>query len=253
MKIVVVGASGLIGARTVERLRKKGHDVVLASRKTGVNTITGEGLSAALKGAEVVVDVSNAPTWEDQAVMEFFETSTRNLLEAEAASGIKHHVSLGVVGTPRLQDSGYFRAKLAQENLIKGGKTPYTIVHATQFFEFVGGIAQAGTVGDVVQVSNGLMQPIGADDVADVMAATCEETPVNGTIEIAGPDRIRQHELVEKFMRATGDKREVVGSADSMYFGLKLNDQSLTPGPGGKVCPTSFDEWLKKQTAVAKV
>lgn len=251
MKIVVIGAAGLIGAKTVERLRKKGHEVVPASRSTGVNTLTGEGLANALKGADVVLDVSNSPSFEDKAVMEFFETSTRNMLEAEASTGVKHHICLGVVGTADLQDSGYFRAKQVQENLIKSGKTPYTIIQATQFFEFIGGIAQAGTVGDTVKVSSGYMQPIAADDVADVMAETCLAAPANGTIEIAGPDRIRQNEIVEKFLRANGDKRQVVGSADTPYFGVVLKEESLVPKNGGKKSPTRFDDWMKV-TAIAK-
>jgi len=251
MKIVVVGAAGLIGTKAVERLRKKGHIVVPASRSSGVNTVTGEGLAAALKGAEVVLDVSNSPSFEDEAVMEFFKASTRNLLEAEATAGVKHHISLGVVGTADLQDSGYFRAKLVQENLIKSGKTPYTIVRATQFFEFIGGIAQAGAVGDTVHLSTAYMQPIAADDVADVVAATCLEAPINGIVEIAGPERIRQNEIVEKYLRASGDARPVEGSKDALYFGVRLNDQSLLPGPGGKISPTSFGEWLKL-AAVAK-
>jgi uncharacterized protein YbjT (DUF2867 family) len=251
MKIVVVGASGLIGAKTVERLRKKMHTVISASRSSGVNTMTGEGLEAALKGADVVLDVSNSPSFEDKPVMEFFETSTRNLLAAEAAAGIKHHVALGVVGTKDLQDSGYFRAKLVQENLIKSGKTPYTIVQATQFFEFIGGIAESGTVGDTVHVSTAYMQPIAADDVADVMAETCIEAPINGTVEIAGPERLRQNELVEKYLRSTGDARPVEGSEDTHYFGLKLKEQSLVPGPRGKICPTTLAQWMKV-AAVAK-
>jgi len=248
MKIVVVGAAGLIGSKTAERLRKKMHTVIPASRSSGVNTITGEGLEAALKGADVVLDVSNSPSFEDKPVMEFFETSTRNLLKAEAAAGIKHHISLGVVGTEDLQDSGYMRAKLVQENLIKSGKTPYTIVHATQFFEFIGGIAESGTVGDTIRVSTGYMQPIAAEDVADVMAETCLDAPINGIIEIGGPERIRQNEIVEKFLRAKGDTRPVEGSDDTPYFGMKLKgqfQQSLVPGPGGRICPTTFDRWLK--------
>jgi uncharacterized protein YbjT (DUF2867 family) len=245
MKIVVIGATGMIGGKAVERLRKLGHEVVPASRRSGVNTVTGEGLVSALKGADVVLDVSNSPSFEDKAVMEFFQASTSNLLEAEAAAGVKHHIALGVVGTANLQSSGYMRAKLAQETLIESGKTPYTIVHATQFFEFVGGIAQAATVGDTVRVSTAYMQPIAADDVADFMAATCLEAPIDGTIEIAGPERIRQHELVESYLRAIGDKRRVEGSEDALYFGAKLTDQSLVPGPGGRLSPTEFDTWLK--------
>jgi uncharacterized protein YbjT (DUF2867 family) len=248
MKIVVVGASGLIGKKVVERLRKQGHEVVPASRSTGVNIVTGDGLAAALKGADVVLDVSNAPSWEDKAVMEFFETSTRNLLQTEAAAGIKHHVALGVVGTADLQDSGYFRAKETQENLIKSGKIPYTIVQATQFFEFVGGIADNAGSGDTVHVSTAYMQPIAGDDVAQVMAATCLESPINGTVEIGGPKRIRQNELVEIYLKANGDPRKVKGSPDSPYFGVKLNENSLVPGPHGKSCSTSFEDWLKVAT-----
>ncbi len=189
MKIVVVGAAGLIGTKTVEKLRAKGHDVVPASRSSGVNTVTGEGLAGAMQGADVVVDVSNSPNWEDKAVMEFFETSTRNMLAAEADAGVKHHVALSVVGTEGLQDSGYFRAKMAQENLIKSGKIPYTIVQATQFMEFLGGIAQFGTVGDEVHLSSMNLQPIAADDVAEEMTAACLNSPVNGTVEIGGPEK----------------------------------------------------------------
>lgn len=247
MRIVVVGASGLIGAKTVERLHKMGHEVIPASRSSGVNTVTGEGLADALAGADVVLDVSNSPSWEDKLVMEFFETSTRNLLNAEAAVGIKHHICLGVVGTADLQGSGYFRAKLVQENLIKSDKTPYTIVQATQFFEFIGGIAQAGTIGDTVQVSSAYLQPIAADDVADVMAATCLKAPINGTVEIGGPERIRQSDIVEKYLRATGDSRPVMGAGDTPYFGIKLSDQSLVPGSSAKLAPTTFDTWLKEK------
>lgn len=252
MKIVVIGASGLIGAKSVERLRKMGHDIVPASRSSGVNTVTGEGLAGALAGADIVLDVSNSPSFEDKAVMEFFETSTRNLLDSEKAAGVKHHICLSVVGTADLQDSGYFRAKLVQENLIKSGKTPYTIVQATQFFEFVGGIAQAGTIGDTVQISTAFMQPIAADDVADVMASTCLDAPTNGTVEIGGPQRIRQSEIVEKYLRANGDSRPVVGAEDALYFGMKLNENSLVPGPHAKLSPTNFDEWLKLASAARK-
>lgn len=253
MKIVVVGAAGLIGSKTVERLRKKGHEVVPASRSSGVNTVTGEGLAEALKGADVLLDLSNSPSWEDKAVMEFFETSTRNMLAAEATAGVKHHICLSVVGTADLQDSGYFRAKLAQENLIKAGKTPYTIVQATQFFEFVGGIADAGVVADAIHVSSAYMQPIAGDDVADVMAATCLEAPVNGTIEVGGPEKVRQSELVEQYLRAMGDQRQVVGSAETPYFGVVLKELSLVPGPGGRSTSTTFGQWLKETSAVAKV
>jgi uncharacterized protein YbjT (DUF2867 family) len=250
MKIVVIGGNGLIGKKTVAILRKKGHDVVPASRSSGVNTVTGEGLKDAMKGADVVLDVSNAPSWEDQAVMEFFDTSTRNLLAAESEVGVKHHIALGVVGTDRLQESGYFRAKEVQEKLIKSGKTPYTIVQATQFFEFVGGIADSATIGNTVHLSTAPMQPIAADDVAEVMAETCTAAPINGTVEIAGPDRLRQDELVAKYLKAANDKRQIEASRDALYYGLKLNDQSLVPGAGGKLTPTHFDEWLKKTVLV---
>ncbi|MFN8655394.1 MAG: SDR family oxidoreductase [Candidatus Obscuribacterales bacterium] len=252
MRIVVVGASGLIGAKTVERLRKQGHDIVPASRKSGVNTITGEGLQEAIKGADVVLDVSNAPSWEDKEVMEFFEVSTKNLLAAGGEAGVKHHIALGVVGTDRLQDSGYFRAKQVQEKLIKSGKIPYTIVHATQFFEFLGGIADAATVGSTTNLSTGHMQPIAADDVADVMASTCAQTPVNTTIEIAGPDRLPQNELVARYLKATGDSRQITAAADAPYYGVILDEHKLVPGPGGKICPTSLDEWLKTKAPAVK-
>lgn len=245
MKIVVVGATGLIGGKTADRLRKKGHDVVPASRSSGVNTITGEGLKSVMQNADVVLDVSNSPSFEDKAVMEFFETSTCNLLAAEATAGVKHHVSLGVVGTERLQASGYFRAKLVQEKLIKAGPIPYTIVHATQFFEFLGAIAEGATVGNAAHLSTAYMQPIAADDVADVMAATCTAAPIHGTVEIAGPERLRQSEIVGKYLKATNDGRQIVASEDALYYGVKLNDQSLVPGVDGKRTPTSFEQWLK--------
>lgn len=248
MKIVVVGASGLIGAKTVERLSRKGHDVVPASRSSGVNTVTGEGLADALRGADVVLDVSNSPSFEDKAVMEFFEKSTGNLLAAEVAAGVKHHISLGVVGTEDLQDSGYFRAKLTQENLIRAGAIPYTIVHATQFFEFIGAIADAATVDEQSHLSTAFMQPIAANDVADVMAATCSDEPINGIVEIAGPERLRQSEVVEKYFNAKSDKRKIVATADAPYYGVKLKEESLVPHGSGKLSPTSFDEWMKSVT-----
>jgi uncharacterized protein YbjT (DUF2867 family) len=207
LKIVVIGGSGLIGSKVVKNLLQEGHEVVAASPSTGVNTITGEGLAEALAGARVVVDVANAPSWEDQAVLEFFETSGRNLLAAEAAAGVAHHVALSVVGTERLLASGYFRAKLAQENLIKASPIPYTIVRATQFFEFVGGIANAATEGRTVRLPAALMQPIVSDDVACVMADVAVAEPLNGMVEVAGPDPIPQDELVRKFLSATGDPR----------------------------------------------
>jgi len=244
MKIVVIGGSGLIGTKLVNRLRKQGHEVVAASPKSGVNTITGEGLAEALAGAQVVVDVANAPSWEDKAVLKFFETSGRNLLAAEKAAGVRHHVALSVVGTDRLLESGYFRAKMAQENLIKASKIPYTIVRATQFYEFVGAIAQFSTVGQTVRLSSALAQPIGSDDVAAAMADVAVGPPVNGTIEIAGPERIPLDQFVGRFLTATQDPRKVVTDAHARYFGIEVNDQSLTPGKNARIGPTGFEGWL---------
>ena len=247
MKIVVIGGSGRIGSKVVENLRQHGHEVVAASPSSGVNTITGEGLADALAGADVVVDVANAPSWEDKAVLEFFETSGRNLLAAEAKAGVKHHVALSVVGTERLLASGYFRAKMAQENLIKASPIPYTIVRATQFFEFVGGIAQGATKGQTVRVPSAMMQPIVSDDVAAAVAKVALEEPVNGMVETAGPDPIRQDELVRQFLKATGDPRTVVTDESALYWGIALNDQSLTPGDNPILGPTHFKDWLAKQ------
>jgi uncharacterized protein YbjT (DUF2867 family) len=246
LKIVVIGGTGLIGTKVVSNLRQRGHEVVAAAPSSGVNTITGEGLADALAGAQVVVDVANAPSWEDKAVLEFFEKSGRNLLAAETAAGVGHHVALSVVGTERLLASGYFRAKLAQENLIKTSSIPYTIVRATQFFEFVGGIAQAATEGQTVRVPAVMMQPIVSEDVAAVMADTALAEPLNGMIEVAGPDPIRQDELVRQFLSATGDPRTVVTDESALYFGIALNDQSLTPGDNPILGPTRFADWLSR-------
>jgi uncharacterized protein YbjT (DUF2867 family) len=249
MKIVIIGGSGLIGAKTVERLRKKGHEVVAASPKSGVNTITGEGLADALKGADVVVDLANCPSFEDKAVLEFFETAGRNLHAAETAAGVRHHVALSVVGTERLQGSGYFRAKMAQENLIKRSAIPSTIVRATQFFEFMGAIAESSAVGETVRLSTAYMQPIAADDVAEAMTDVALAAPVNGMIEIAGPERARISDLVGRFLSATRDPREVTADARAPYFGLELNDQSLTPGDNPRIGATRFDDWLSQSFA----
>src|SRR5438045_3022316 len=246
MKIIVIGGSGLIGKKVVKNLRQQGHEVVAASPSSGVNTVTGEGLAQALAGAQVVVDVANAPSWEDNAVLKFFETSGRNLLLAEAAAGVGHHVGLSVVGTDRLLASGYFRAKQAQENLIKASRIPYTIVRATQFFEFVGSIAQSATDGQSVRLSPALMQPIVSDDVADALADIAVGKPANGTIELAGPERIRLDELVRRFLSANRDARKVTTDAQALYFGTKLNDQSLTPGANPRIGPTRFDDWLSR-------
>src|SRR5712691_1892099 len=226
MRIVVIGGSGLIGTKLVNNLRQHGHDVVAASPSSGVNTLTGEGLAEAIAGAQVVVDVANSPSWEDAAVLKFFETSGRNLLAAEAAAGVGHHVALSVVGTERLLASGYFRAKMAQEELIKASPVPYTIVRATQFFEFVGGIAQSATEGQTVRLPPVLMQPIAADDVAAVMADVALAEPLNGTFDLAGPEPIRQDDLVRQFLTATGDARTVTTDPKALYFGLEMNDQS---------------------------
>ena len=246
MKIVVIGGSGLIGTKLVNRLRKQGHDVVAASPKSGVNTVTGEGLADALAGAQVVVDVSNAPSWEDKAVLNFFETSGRNLLAAEAAAGVRHHVALSVVGTDRLLESGYFRAKMAQENLIKASKIPYTIVRATQFFEFVGGIAQSATDGQTVRLPPALFQPIASEDVAAALVNVVVGAPLNGMVELAGPERVPLDKLVGRFLSLTGDPRQVVTDVHARYFGLELNDQSLTPGDNPRIGPTRFEDWLSR-------
>jgi uncharacterized protein YbjT (DUF2867 family) len=249
MKIVVIGGSGLIGTKLVNKLRQLGHEVLAASPSSGVNTITGEGLAEALAGAQVVVDVTNSPSWEDKAVLEFFETSTRNLLDAEAAAGVGHHVALSVVGTDRLLESGYFRAKMAQEGLIKASNIPYTTVRATQFFEFVNGIAQSATDGQTVRLPPALMQPIVSDDVAAALADVAINPPVNGMIEIAGPELIRQDELVRRFLNAKQDARQVVTDVHARYFGIELNDQSLTPGANPRIAPTRFEDWLSRSVA----
>ena len=244
IKIVVIGGSGLIGSKLVNNLRQRGHEVLAASPASGVNTLTGEGLADALRGAQVVVDVSNAPSWEDKAVLEFFETSGRNLLAGEAAAGVKHHVALSVVGTERLLASGYMRAKMAQEKLIKASQIPYTIVRATQFFEFAGGIAKNATEGASVRLPSALMQPIAADDVAAQLADVAVSEPKNDMLEIAGPEQIRQDELVRRFLSATGDARKVITDVHARYYGVELNDQSLVPGPNPRLGSIRFAEWL---------
>ena len=249
MKIVIIGGSGLIGSKLVNNLRQRGHEVVAASPSSGVNTLTGEGLAGALIGVQVVVDVSNAPSFEDLAVLNFFDKSGRNLLAAEAASGIKHHIALSVVGADRLPDSGYMRAKLAQEKLIKASKIPYTIVRATQFFEFVGGIAESATEGQTVRLSPALMQPIVSDDVAATLAVVAVGEPRNGTIELAGPEPIPLDDLARRFLTAKGDARTVTTDTHARYFGTKLNDQSLTPGPNPRIGSTRFGDWLARSVS----
>jgi uncharacterized protein YbjT (DUF2867 family) len=244
MKVVVIGGSGLIGSKLVPILRQRGHDVVAASPKTGVNTLTGEGLAQALAGAQVVVDVANSPSFEDKAVLAFFETSGRNLLAAEAAAGVRHHIALSVVGADRLPESGYMRAKVAQEKLIKSSKVPYTIVRATQFFEFVGGIAQSATEGQTVRLPPAMMQPIVSDDVAAALADVVDMKPLNGILELAGPDKIRMDELARRFLTASRDARQVVTDPQARYYGTPVDDRSLTPGDRPRVGATHFDDWL---------
>lgn len=245
MKIVVIGGSGLIGANLVNRLRQRGHAVLAASPRTGVNTLTGEGLAEALIGAQVVVDVANSPSFEDRAVMEFFETSCRRLLAAEDAAEVEHHLALSVVGSDRLPGSGYLRAKLTQERLIKASGVPYTILRATQFFEFIGGIIEAGADGDVIRLSPALLQPIAADDVAAALADLAVGPPLNDTLEVAGPESLPLDELAREAMAAKGDGRQVVADVHARYFGAELDDGSLTPGKHTRLGPTYFQDWLE--------
>jgi len=248
MKIVIIGGSGLIGSKLAVILRQLGHEVNAASPASGVNTITGEGLVEALNGVQVVVDVSNSPSFEDKAVMDFFETSGRNLLAAEAVAGVKHHVALSVVGTDRLQQSGYFRAKQAQENLIKNAGIPYSIVHSTQFFEFLGSIAASGAKGDAIHLPPAPIQPIASDDVAAAMADASTGKPINGMIEIAGPERFSLAELVQRYLVKTKDPRKVISDSQARYFGVELNDLSLVPGNTARFGLVKFETWFDNQT-----
>jgi len=249
MKIVVIGGSGLIGSKLVSKLREHGHEAVAASPQSGVNTVTGEGLAEALKGAAVVVDVSNAPSWEDAAVMKFFETSTRNLLASEAAAGVGHHVALSVVGTERLLESGYFRAKMAQEKLIKDSSIPYSIIYATQFFEFVKGIADFSTVGNKVLLPAALIQPMASDDVASAVGRIAMGPPVNGTVEVGGPEQFRLDELARKYLAARKDPREVVTDPHARYYGVELSERTLVPGDDARLGETRFETWLSQPTS----
>jgi uncharacterized protein YbjT (DUF2867 family) len=248
MKIVVIGGTGLIGSRLVAVLRQRGQEVLAASPDSGVNMLTGEGLGAALAGAEVVVDVSNSPSFEDAAVMNFFETSCRNLLAAEAAHGVRHHLALCVVGTERLQDSGYFRAKMAQENLIERSGMPYTILRSTQFFEFMGRIGEAGSDGKTVRVSPARVQPVLSDDVVAVLADLALAAPANETVEVAGPESFRLDDLVRRVLISRNDAREVIADVHARYFGAELNDRSLMPGENPRIGATRFDAWLGRST-----
>jgi uncharacterized protein YbjT (DUF2867 family) len=244
MKIVVIGGTGLIGSQVVESLRASGHDAVAASPNTGVNTVTGEGLDQALAGAQVVVDLANSPSFDDAAVLEFFQTSGRNLLKAEANAGVRHHVALTIVGADRVPDSGYMRAKIAQEQVIEAAGVPYTIIRSTQFFEFLRAIADAATDGDTVLVPTANLQPIAAIDVAAVVAEVAVSDPVDGIIEIGGPAPIRFDDLVRSVLAADDDHRTVVGDDHARYFGTQLTDDSITPGPTARICRTTFADWL---------
>ncbi len=259
MRIIVIGGTGLIGTKLVKNLREHGHDAVAASPKSGVNSVSGEGLADALKGAAAVVDVTNSPSWEDAAVMQFFETSTRNLLSYGAAAGVGHHVALSVVGTERLLDSGFFRAKLAQENLIKASKNPYTIVRATQFFEFVKQIVdystEGGAEGKKVRMPPALIQPMSGDDVAAGVAGVATSAPVNGTVEIGGPEQFRLADLARLQLAALKDPREVVSDPQGRYYGIELSERALVPGSDARLGKMRFEDWLnqsKKQAAKAQ-
>jgi uncharacterized protein YbjT (DUF2867 family) len=251
MKIVVIGGTGLIGSKLVKKLRADGHDVLAASPNTGVDIITGKGLAEALTGAQVVVDVSNAPDWGDAAVMDFFRTSSRNITAAEIAAGVGHHVALSVVGTDRLQGSGYFRAKLAQEEALKAASVPCTILRATQFFEFVGGIADMSTVDGTVMLPHIFIQPEAADDVAAALADIAQLAPVNGTVELAGPARFRLDELVRHYLSAKGDPRPVVTDIHATYSGLQLDERALLPGDNPRIGAVGFADWLSQSTGKA--
>ena len=249
MKIVVIGGSGLIGAKLVSKLREQGHEVVAASPNTGVNSVTGEGLAEAMKGAVAVVDVSNAPSWEDAAVLQFFETSTGNLLSHEMSAKVRHHVALSVVGSERMLESGYFRAKVAQENRIKGSSIPYSIVRATQFFEFVKGIADLSTDGNTVRLPSALIQPMAADDVASALARVATGNPLNSTVEVGGPERFGLDQLVRRALAAWNDPREVVTDTQARYYGIAVSERTLVPNDDAQLGETRFETWLTQPAA----
>src|SRR6516165_10144878 len=251
MKIVVIGGTGLIGSKTVAILRQGGHEVVAASPKSGVNTITGEGVKEAVAGAQVVIDLANSPSFEDKAVLEFFETAGRNLVPAEAAAGVRHHVALSIVGTDRMPDNGYFRAKVAQERLIEASGIPYTIIRSTQFLEFLRGIADEGTNGNIVRLSPGLFQPIAADDVAAAVADVALAAPKNGIVEIAGPERAPFNEIIARYLKAIGDSREVVADPEARYFGGRVEERSLVPLGEARLGHIGLDEWLRRSQTKA--
>jgi len=251
MKIVVIGGTGLIGSKVVAKLKQKGHEAIAAAPNTGVNTITGEGLKEALAGAQAVIDLANSPSFEDKAALEFFETSGRNLLAAEAAAGVRHHVALSIVGTDRTPDNGYFRAKVAQEKLIKTSGIPYTVIRSTQFLEFLRGIAASSTDGNVVRLSPGLFQPIAADDVAAIVADVALAAPRNGIVEIAGPERAPFNEIVAHYLKAVGDPRQVVSDPEARLFGGRVEQHSLVPLGEARLGRIGFDEWLRRSQAAA--
>ncbi len=253
MKIVVIGGTGLIGSKLVKKLRDHGHEAVAAAPNTGVNTITGEGLAEVLKGASIAVDVSNSPSWDDAAVLSFFETSTRNLLTYEATAGVRHHVALSVVGTQQLSESGYFRAKIAQEKLITASSIPYSIVHATQFFEFLKGLADISMVGDKVHLPPVLFQPMAADDVASGVARVALGQPVNGIVEIGGPEQFRVDELVRRYLASINDPREVVADPDARYSGARLSERTLVPGKNARLGETTYETWLAQSRKTAGI
>jgi uncharacterized protein YbjT (DUF2867 family) len=251
MKIVVIGGTGLIGSKSVAILRQGGHEVVAASPKSGVNSITGEGLKEAMAGTQVVIDLANSPSFEDRAVLEFFETSGRNLLAAEAAAGVRHHVALSIVGTDRSPDNGYFRAKVAQEKLIEASGIPYTIIRATQFMEFLGAIAASSADGNMVKLSPGLFQPIAADDIAPIVAEVALAAPRNGIVEIAGPERAPFNEVIARYLKAVGDPRQVVRDPEARYFGSRVEEHSLVPLGEARLGHIGLDEWLRRSRAGA--
>ena len=251
MKIVIIGGTGLIGSKTATILRQGGHEVVAASPKTGVNSITGEGLKEAMAGTQVVIDLANSPSWEDKAVLEFFETSGRNLLAAEAAAGVRHHVAVSIVGTDRMPDNGYFRAKVAQEKLIVKSGVPYTIIRATQFMEFLGGIAASGTDGSMVRLSPGLFQPIAADDVAALTADVALAAPRSGIVEIAGPERAPLSEIIARYLKALGDPRTVVSDPEARYYGGRVEERSLVPLGEARLGRIGLDEWIRRSQTKA--
>jgi len=251
MKIVVIGGTGLIGSKTVAILRQRDHEAVAASPNTGVNTITGEGLKEAMAGTQVVIDLSNSPSFEDKAVLEFFETSGRNLVAAEAAAGVRHHVVLSIVGTDRSPDNGYFRAKVAQEKVIQASGVPYTIIRSTQFLEFFRAIAASNTDGNVVRISHGLFQPIAADDVAAIVADVALAPPRNGIVEIAGPERAPFDEFVARYLKAVGDPRQVARDPEALYFGGRVEERSLVPLGDARLGRVGFDEWVRRSQAKA--